>query len=1782
MHTFSDYDISQEIYRSATTLVYRGRRRRDGQPVILKMLNQADPTAERLARFRREYEIIRTLHVPGIAAVYSLEHTPPYWVIVLEDCGESLNRLRLAGTLPLVEVLQIGVQVAETLAHLQQQQIIHKDITPANLILNPTTGQIRLIDFGIATVFSHENTAFHNPNVLEGTLAYMSPEQTGRMNRLMDYRTDFYALGVTLYELLTGSLPFPVTDALDLIHSHLAKPPVAPHELRPGIPPPVSDLVLKLMAKNAEERYQSAYGIKADLEACLRQLRTTGWVIPFQLGQQDVPGRFQLPQKLYGRERERETLLAAFERASRGAGELLLVMGSPGIGKSALIQELYPSITHKRGAFIAGKFDQMQRNIPYAALIQAFRSLIRQLLAGGTNEIAAWRERLISTCAPNLQVIIEVVPEVELIVGPQSEVPALEPAEAQHRFNRVFEQFITVFTRPEHPLVIFLDDIQWADGASLQLMEQLMSAIAGHYLLVIGAYRDNEVEAGHPLRLVLEVLTHTATPIRTLTLAPLGVPAIARLVAETLYCPPEQAERLAELVATKTNGNPFFVKEFLNSLHTDGLITFDYTYGEWQWDLERIRIESATTNVIDLLATRVQRLTSPTRTLLQLAACMGNEFDLMTLSLAANQPPETIAHDLTSAVDQELIVPLGENYQIIALDTFRLEDGLTIEYRFTHDRIQQAVYDSIPPAERPALHWQIGQRLWQASTAAEREARLFVLVNQLGLGWNNIPDQATKDAVAELHLLAGRKARAAAAYEPACRYFHTGVALLDGSAWERNYDLARDLYTAATEAARLTGDFAEMERLAAIVIEHARTLLDLVSVYEVRIQAYGVQNRLIDAVQTALFILGRLGITFPAQPGPADRQQAIAAILAALERNSIEDLLALPVMTDPNACAAMRILSGVAAAAYDGMPDMFIQFVAHQVMLSITYGNAPESAFAYATCGMVLCGTTGKIDAGYQFGQLALRLVEQPLARRFKGRTCQVVHGFISHWKEPVSSVLPLLRGDYHAEIEHGGVEFSAYALAVWSYGAFISGTNLERLEREMAVSRDAIAHLKQTTALHYHEIFRQTVMNLRGKTDEPWQLNGPIYDRGEMLPRHQAANDRPALFFSNLLPLMLCYMWQQYDRALEYAQFARVYLNGATAAIPLPLFYLFDSLVRLALARSAEHPSTAAILDPVPANQKQLQQWATHAPANHLHRWHLVEAERSRIRGDHGAAREHYDEAITLARENGYRNDEALACELAAQFYITKRLTRLAQFYLKDAYVAWQACGARAKVQELTAHYPYLLAPEPGETAHVLDVTSVFRASHAIASEIVLDRLLTTIMHIVIENAGAQRGALIRGQPGQWVIEAQGGPSSTDITLRPARAVTFAELPVNILNYVAHTQLHVVLDDAARDSQFANDDYIVTERPRSLLCAPLMRQGVVIGLLYLENNLTTGVFTPDRVEIVSLLAGQVAISIENAALYSQLEDLVATRTIELTSAYERLKALNDQLQTELQLARQIQQHLLLPPRPDWNGLDVVCSSTPAHEVGGDLYMYHAFAPTNSLDPTRRYALAVGDVSGKGMPAALLMAISLGLFQVVIQQGLAPGALMTRLDQALLPYTHTIRQNCALVYVEIIQHIANSLSSSAWEHSYRLRVANAGGVTPLIKRHGGNIEWVEVGGLPLGVNMAVKQDYAEAIIDVGPGDMVILVSDGVIEASNSNGELFGFPRFEQTVRNGPQTSAEAMLNHLLAVVTTFSGAAEPHDDMTLVILQPRFEGRRSDSSSLEGGTEHYDVVFNQV
>ncbi|WP_341530193.1 AAA family ATPase [Nostoc sp. UHCC 0302] len=1489
--------IQSKIYESSNSLVYRGIRD-DGAALIVKMLKLDYPSPQELTRYRQEYKITRSLNLEGVVKAYSQQDYQRTLVILLEDFGgESLEQWmhKRPGfcPMPLSTFLRLAIASCDILGRIHAANVIHKDINPGNIVLNLETGVVKIIDFGIATEFNRTNPTFKNPHVLEGTLAYLSPEQTGRMNRLLDYRTDFYSLGVTFYELLTGQLPFPTTDILELVHCHIAKQPVPPHELNAAVPKAVSDIVLKLMAKNAEDRYQSAWGIKADLETGFCQFAETGQIDTIQLGIQDVCDQFQIPQKLYGREGEIEALLAAFDRVvatgneqlrlkneenSEFQVEMMLVSGYAGVGKSALVQELYKPITAKRGYFVSGKFDQFQRNIPYSAIAHALQKLVQQLLGEPDDLVQQWRSQLLTALGTNGQIIIDIIPEVELIIGKQLPVSEVGATEAQNRFHRIFGQFVRVFCSESHPLTIFLDDLQWIDSATIKLIEPLLLDEQTQSLFLIGAYRDNEVNPTHPLALMLERLRKKGAVLQEMILTPLTLEPLSQLIAETLHRNADIVRPLAELVLRKTEGNPFFVNEFLKMLYSENLLSFDAQHLSWQWDIAQIQAQDITENVVELMLHKLKKLPEVTQQILRLAACVGAEFNLDTLSIVCEKTAKTVFLELVVAIQDELIQPLSE------LD----RELLVQEYKFLHDRVQQAAYASIDEAHKQVVHLQIGRNLLEKTLPERLSEQLFEIVDHLNHGIELVTYQPERNEIARLNLIAGQKAKAAIAYSMAKKYLATGRVWLAASSWQANYDLTLDLYIETTEVAYLCGDFEQVEYWVAIVVQSATTVLDIVKVYEVKIQTDMAQSQPLKAIDTALQVLQQLGITFPKEPSKSYIQLEIDTITSLLGEKPIGDLSHLPEMTDPDKLAAMRILSSIMIAAQIAAPDLMPLLASKQVNLSIKYGNAFTSAFAYANFGLILCGMVGNIESGYQFGQLALRLLSQSKTHVLTAKTFFIVYVFIIHSKEHIRKTSKRLPEGYQSGLETGDLEFAAYCAHTYCLQSFIAGKELVELEHELRTYGEAIHQIKQETPLAWNQIFHQSVLNLMGRSVSLTRLIGEAYNEENRLPHDET--DGAVIFLVHFNKLFLCYLFSEYSQAVENSAKAEKHLLKARGTALVPLYYLYDSLARLATYPGSSAQVQSEILKNVSVSQEKMKELARYAPINHLHKYHLVQAEIARVLGQLLEAEEFYEQAIQGARENYYLQEEALAYELAAKFYLSRSREKIAQTYMKEAHYCYGRWGATAKVKDLETHYPQLL-PQSLGMAHTpipktsvttsnnsnidFDLAAVMKASLAISSEIELEQLLRSLMNILIENAGAQTGFLLLENSGEWVIEASSELNDSENiydtqVLQSIPNVNY--LPQSIINYVIRTHESVILNNAAHEGIFINEPYIQHNQPQSILCLSMLNQGKLVGVLYLENRLAARAFTQEQSQVLNLLSTQAAIAIENAKLYSKLQ----------------------------------------------------------------------------------------------------------------------------------------------------------------------------------------------------------------------------------------------------------------------------------------------------------------------
>ncbi len=1593
MVNIKGYSIVEQLYNGYRTLVYRAVREHDQKPVVIKLLKNTYPSFNELVQFRNQYTIAKNLNYPGIIQTYSLETYQNAYALVMEDFGgisikdyfnnlETLNKSSL-----IAEFLQVAISLCDILETLYQQRIIHKDIKAANILINPETKQVKLIDFSIASLLNKETQEIKSPNVLEGTLSYISPEQTGRMNRGIDYRSDFYSLGVTFYELLTGKLPFTSDDAMELVHCHIAKQPRSlgnskeekPHpnpllskergqdisnskssvskergqdisnskssvskERGQEIPQVLNEIVMKLMAKNAEDRYQNALGLKHDLEICLYQIKETGKIESFEIAQKDICDRFIIPDKLYGRDKEVEELLAAFERISSGNSEMMLVAGFSGIGKTAVINEVHKPIVKQRGYFIKGKFDQFNRNIPLSAFVQALRDLMGQLFSESDAQLAQWRTKILQAVGENGQVLIGVIPELEQIIGKQPIAPELSGSAAQNRFNLLFQKFIEVFTTADHPLVLFLDDLQWADSASLQLIKLLMND--NGYLLMLGAYRDNEVSPAHPFILMVEELKKAQAIVNTITLAPLAFADTNHLVADTLNCSLELAQPLTELIDRKTKGNPFFTTQFLKALHEEEHITFNRDRRYWECDIAQVNALSLTDDVVEFMALQLQKLSAETQQVLKLAACVGNQFDLATLAIVLEQSPNDTATALWKALQEGLILPTSQSYKFFQDEEHAdTQNSVNPVYRFLHDRVQQAAYSLIREDQKQATHLQIGQLLLQNLTPPEREEKLFDIVNHFNSGKAILLNPSDREQCARLNLSAGQKAKTSTAYNAAFEYLTTGIQLLNDTCWQTQYDLTLSLQTEAAEVAYLGARFEELDAIAQTVLTSAQTFLDKIKIYETQIQAYFAQNKLDLSIQTGQTTLKSLGVSIPQQANMAKIFLGLANTKLVLAGKKIPDLVDLPTMQAPTDLAAMRILASTLSAAYSGAPKLLPILAFKQVNLSVKRGNTALSAFAYAWYGAILTGVLLDIETGYQFGQLALQVQEKLNAKDMRCRVLLMFNGFIRHWKDPIYRTIAPLQEAYQSGLETGDLEYASWSALVRAKHVYCVGRSLSELEPDLKVYAEAVSQFKQNNVLVYLNIYRQAVENLLGKSANPIELSGNCYSEQTDLPIQIEAGDRAGLGLSYTTQLELCYRFGNLTKALEKADLAKQYEDACAGLLVTVSLYFYDSLTRLGIYLDAGTSQQKQLLKRVAANQKKMKIWAQFAPENHQHKYDLVEAERQRVLGEKNQAMELYDQAISGANASQMVNEESLANELAAKFYLNWGKEKIAQEYLVNAYYGYARWGATAKVQDLEQRYPNLLAPilqqqrtvlSATETVFApasltisgtsgtqsstsgstsisasLDLETILKASQTLSSEIQLDKLLSILLHTVLENAGATKGALLMPRESQWFVEAVATldrsaqvesmvlSHSAEVPHRLINTVhqdnsqtqvqnildcqsidTFQDIPIKIINYVKNTQKTVVIDNCQTDIPGIIGEYMLKHQPKSILCTPIINQGHLVGIIYLENKLTGGVFTKERLQIINLLSSQAAISLENAQLYQQaqqaLEDL--------------------------------------------------------------------------------------------------------------------------------------------------------------------------------------------------------------------------------------------------------------------------------------------------------------------
>ena len=1502
------YEITKKIYVDYQNSIYfKAIDKFNSIPVIIKTILNRSFKVDAKNWFENEHQILQKNNLSGIIKPYKLETDKNSFFLILEDFqGQFLEQYLKQKHFETNIFFTIAIALLETLRKLHQNQIIHQNLNASSIIINPETYEPKITNFSFSTKFATENQT-SLPQLEALNIAYISPEQTGRTSHPLDRRTDFYSLGVIFYQMLTGKIPcdYDGRNTLELIHYHLAQNPIPPHQIEKKVPQTVSSIVMKLLAKNPSDRYQSASAIKADLENCLNQYQTSGKIVPFELGTLDRRSHFVISPKLYGRALAIGSITSSMKRVCSGATEIVLISGQLGIGKTSSIERVVRPIAKKKGFFLRGKFDPSTVKTPYAGIKQAFGSLIQHLLTEDEDNLEVWREKIRSAVGKNGKVIVDILPELQLIIGSQPNILRLPAKETENRFNTVFVEFVRTFLSEKHPLVLCLDDLQWADSASLNLLKLILNSLDLHHLLIVLAYQNT---TEYPFSLTAteqktktnylssaenivfsdvidftDLLVHIIDELKDkvlvnqIALQELSLNDINQLLADTLHCSETKTLSLARLILKRTGGNPFSVKQLLQTLYEKELFSFDFQSFTWQWKLEEIRaLPESEYKVLELVKKNLGKLNAESQQTIKIAACIGNQFDLETLAHICHQSKEQIAHKLQPALKARILLVVKKQPNSV--------------YKFIHNRVQQTAYSLLQETQKTQIHLKIGRLLLQKSSQRTIESNIFNLVNHFNIGRKLISQVSLKKRVAELNLIAGQRAKAAIAYEIAANHFSIALELLPSSTWKENYDLVFKVYTEAIEVQYLLTNYQLAEHLANIALSLAKTVIEKIEIYKIKIHSCIASSRMELAINTGYAALKSLDMPISDEP----TQNGDLLELLTQDEDLTQHLECLPKMSDPIVIAAMEILGIIIPAIYIVKPQKFSLTVLKMIVLSQQYGNSRQSAIAYGLSGLMLCAS-GNIDTGYKFGKLSLKIQKQFDDREIKSKVDFIYNNTIRHWREPVVNTISHILLGIREALEVGNIEDACFHAKYYCTYLFFIGEPLSSAKNKCQEKIEIIQNLKQNFQLNYARIWQQLNCNLQGLTSSQLLLTGEHFDEFQMIPIWQETNNATSLLALFLAKLILCYFLGDYQQAIENANRGKQYLEAAVGTMCFTIYHFYASLAKLALY-SPQAELKSEYLQEILTVQKQLKKWASYAPDNYLNKYHLVTAEIARVLGKNELAAENYDLAITLAVKGGYIHETSLAEELTAKFYLSRNRIKVAKYYLTDAYHGYLRWGALAKIRALKFEYPQLSslsspislqelttfvshnkAPEvssQNQSPAKLDLLSVIKASQAISSEIILENLLSKMMEIVMENAGAQKAILLLPENSSWIVAASATIiPKTKVMLPQILLEEYQKLPKSIVNYVQNTHNTVILEQASKEGLFIEDPYIRENKSKSILAYPMIYKDELRGIVYLENKLITKAFTLEKLEVLQVLLSQVTISIENARLYKNLEN---------------------------------------------------------------------------------------------------------------------------------------------------------------------------------------------------------------------------------------------------------------------------------------------------------------------
>ncbi len=1730
----ADCSIKDKIFQGKRFSIYRTQETNETESRIIKVLDKKTTRNYRLANeLKKEYEFLKRIDSPWVIKTFGITENKDNVAVQLEDIdGISLKNYMEENSFSISEFFSLAIGITRGLDAIHRESIIHLDINAGNIIWNPEIGVLKIIDFNIASQFDLKITHLGNPDKLQGTLSYISPEQTGRMNRRVDQRTDLYSMGVTFYEMLTGRLPFPQRIPIEIVYAHLARTPEPPHVVNEQVPKALSDLVMKLMAKNPEERYQAAVGVRYDLEKLHQMdLSDSQLMKEFVLGENDFSGKLQVPEKLYGRETESKQLLDVYQQVCReGAKEMVLVKGYSGVGKTVLVYEMHKTITRDHGYFVSGKFDQLQRAVPYSAFIQALGRFCEILMTEPLEVLNLWKERIQQAVGNLGKVLTDIIPQLEAIIGRQPDIPEVGSEDAKKRFNYAFQRFIITVSTREHPLVIFIDDLQWADLASLSLLQALMQESQQCFLLFIGAYRDNEVTPAHPLMTTLEDIKKQNARIHHIPVKNLSLENVREWMSDTLNTGSRSLGKtqregmnvapLADLIYSKTQGNAFFTIRFLENLYQEKLLTFNFKTSRWQWDIDQIEKENITDNVVDLLIRKIRTLPEKVQEMLKLSACIGNIFDLEILGIISAGEKEQHPGLLEIAMSEQLVYPLEHE-----------------RYKFVHDRIHQAAYAMIAEENKKSLHLEIGRLLLKTIdaplelTVSETvEKHIFEIANHLNIGVDLIEEEEEKRQLALLNVKAARTAKTSAAYNHGFDYVSAAMRLLPDNCWEQHYDLALAIYNEAVQLACLCHKFQEMEVYIKTLLAFSRESAHKAVAYEYRVMGLTMQSREKEAAQEILTIFDNLGVAVPRTPSMDETMAILGQNHEALKQKGIHAIKDLPQMTDPEKKLVLRLYSIGASAIALVTPELLPIVTSKMLTLILEYGLSPEVPFILTWYGIVTAKMEDFLGA-YQLGEVSLELLERGGSpETIKARSVFVASSYLIPYKKHYKEACKLLADNYPVSLNVGDIEYACYYLA--TIAQFITETDIDlsTIQEKIDNLMEEIENLNARHALAAGLAGVQGAYAacLLGKTPNPTQMD--LSGLQEVEKNLQAGVDIFYKLKVAFKTIFLKYLFEDYDSILEDIENAQ-YNYNLTALHPtydhvFTHFYFPLAYIQL-YTRTRNRKKRQEYLELIKKSIDHMEQLAKFGPINYLHKFYIMQAELHRVTGKAKAAAEFYDKAVETAYENEFIHEAAIANELAAKFYEKRKQPKLATLYFMEARNSYAKWGASAKIKQLEEKYPkYLHLSVPTTTlstgtigsassdtaGELLDIKSILKATQTLSGEVQLKGLLEKMIHILIENAGAQRSLLIENIDGRLLIQAEGTTDGVSGVLQALPVNESGKVPISIVNYVARSKQKLVFDNASRSANYSGDPYIQETQTKSLVCFPLLNQGKLSAIIYLENNLVEGAFTPARVEILNMLASQIAISVENTHLYENLEEKVMFRTIALQRAKEELednhKALEEshkKINDSVYYASRIQ-NAVLPNR------DLLEQLLPHHfilyrpcsVVSGDFYWIKQVGG--------KIVVAAADCTGHGVPGALVSMLGIAFLNEIV----------TLLNtQAQLSASDILNQLRSLVKGALQQ--SGKLREQREGMDIALCVIDpiekqlhyAGAYNPLYIITDNKITEIAANRMPIAIYRNEKA-FTNHRIPFESGDMIYLFSDGYADQNGCKGEaMFTKKRFKK-------------------------------------------------------------------